>query len=340
VPTVHSILPIVIALATGYVMGRIVAARVSGLLIKLIAPLVWALLFLIGSEFGEVISSAHAVSEVLKRAGIFAPVTTVMPSVLILLTGEGVLEAPATRAAFTLRHIWPPLRDCLIALLMVLLGSIFFLLNQTLFTGGLSLPSSSALLLVLIVLVGVDLTQVKIDARWLSLSTLSVPVLVVVGSMIGGLTASWVTGENLKTSLALSSGFGWFTLSSVLIGDKLGQTYGTMALMTNLLRDLLAIVTLYAIGRRYPKLTIGIAGATAMDSTLPIIKQACPPAAVPMALISGLIITILAPILMTLILSSGRSQNAARSSAFFETGIRIQRLTPDRSPSGSSRPSA
>jgi uncharacterized membrane protein YbjE (DUF340 family) len=300
---VQPILPILIALAAGYVVGRVVAARVSTVLIRLIAPLVWALLFLIGSEFGEVISSAHSVTEVLKRAGIFALVTTLVPCVLIFLTGKGVLGAPVTRTRFSFRHIWPPLRDCLIALLMVLLGSIFSVRNETPSTGGLSLPPSSALLLVLILLVGVDLTKVKVDVRWFSLSALSVPVLVVVGSMIGGLAASWLTGEMLKPSLALSSGFGWFTLSSVLIGDKLGQTYGTMALMTNLLRHLLAIVMLYAIGRRYPKLSIGIAGATALDSTLPIIKQACPPAAVPIALISGFILTILAPILMTLILS-------------------------------------
>ncbi|WP_235801967.1 lysine exporter LysO family protein [Halopseudomonas pelagia] len=142
-----------------------------------------------------------------------------------------------------------------------------------------------------------------LDARWFSRSTLAVPAFVVVGSLLGAMVASWITGESLKTSFALSSGFGWFTLSSVLIGDTLGQTYGTMALMTDLFRELLAIVLLYAIGRHDPQVSIGSAGATALDSTLPIIKQACSPDAVPMALVSGFLLTILAPVFITFFLT-------------------------------------
>lgn len=121
--------------------------------------------------------------------------------------------------------------------------------------------------------------------------------------MVGGTIAAWLTGETMQVSLALSSGFGWFTLSSVLVGDALGQTYGTMALMTDLLRELLAIVVLYALGRHLPQMGIGSAGATAMDSTLPIIKQACSPDVVPVAVVSGFLLTLLAPVLIAAFLA-------------------------------------
>lgn len=300
----NSILPIIMALIGGYIVGRILPISVRSFLVKLTIPLVWALLFLIGSEFGEVISSAGSVVQVLKGAALFAVFTTLVPCLLIFAAGtRGERKTQQARQGFSLRLVWPPLKECAIALLMVALGSGFFLLNHDLFADALTLPSSSTFLLVLIFLVGIDLTQIRLDARWFSLAVLSVPMLVVIGSLLGAVLASWATGESLAVSMALSSGFGWFTLSSVMIGDHLGQTYGTMALMTDLMRELLAIMLLYAIGVFHPKVSIGSAGATALDSTLPIIKQACQPEAVPLALVSGFILTILAPIFISAFLS-------------------------------------
>lgn len=199
-------------------------------------------------------------------------------------------------------YIWPPLKECLIALVMVGLGGVLYLLQDRILGGALALPSSGAMLLLLILLVGIDLTQVKLNVQWLSWSILAVPLFVVLGSLVGGAMAAWITGESLRVSLALASGFGWFTLSSVMIGDALGQVYGTMALMTDLLRELLAIMVLYALGRHQPQVGIGSAGATALDSTLPIIKQACSPDAVPLALVSGFLLTLLAPVFITILM--------------------------------------
>ena len=72
--------------------------------------------------------------------------------------------------------------------------------------------------------------------------------------------------------------------------------------MTDLLRELLAITVLYALGRHQPQVGIGSAGATALDSTLPIIKQACSPDAVPLALVSGFLLTLLAPVFITILI--------------------------------------
>lgn len=299
-----SLLPIIIALVSGYAFGKASPDSITRPLIRLISPLVWGLLFLIGFEFGEVISSASSIGFVLKTAVIFALCTTVVPCILILSARGKTQPREITQSRkFSLGLVWPPLRECLIALSMVVMGGALFVLQEHVAIGFLAMPSSNALLLLLILLVGVDLAQVKLDRRWFSRSMLTVPVLVVVGSLIGGAVAAWMTGESLKTSFALSSGYGWFTLSSVLIGDALGQTYGTMALMTDLLRELLAIVVLYALGRHDPYVSIGSAGATALDSTLPIIKQACSPDAVPLALVSGFLLTLLAPVFITFILT-------------------------------------
>ncbi|HAB5395124.1 TPA_asm: DUF340 domain-containing protein [Salmonella enterica subsp. enterica serovar Mbandaka] len=299
-----SLLPIIAALLAGYALGKMLPERICKPILRLLSPLVWALLFLIGFEFGEVISSANSIGAVMKAAVIFSLCTTAVPCLLIVLCRTRQRQLPTNaRQPFRLSLVWPPLKECIIALSMVALGGMLYPFQERMAGGSWALPSSSMLLLLLILLVGIDLTQIKLEARWFSRSILVVPASVVIGSLLGGVIAAWMTGESIKVSLALSSGFGWFTLSSVMIGDALGQTYGTMALMTDLFRELLAIVVLYALGRYQPQISIGSAGATALDSTLPIIKQACSPDAVPLALISGFLLTLLAPVFISAILT-------------------------------------
>lgn len=295
---IQSILPIIVSLVAGYGLGKLLPQRANTLLIRLIGPLVWLLLFLIGSEFGEVISTAESAGKVLGTAMSFAVLATLIPGALIFATRPRSLRKAAGRQGFRWAHLWHPLRECVVAVAMVGLGCGFHLANKALFD-GVSLPTSSTFLLALIVLVGIDLAETKLGSQWFTWRNLSIPVLVVAGSILAGLIASLMTGETLRTSLALTSGYGWFSLSSVLVGDELGQTYGTMALMIDLARELLAIVILYALGSSHPHAGIGSAGATALDSTLPIIKQACSPEAVPTAMVSGLILTVLAPIAIT-----------------------------------------
>ncbi|WP_298776393.1 LysO family transporter [uncultured Shewanella sp.] len=84
---------------------------------------------------------------------------------------------------------------------------------------------------------------------------------------------------------------------------ELGSVYGAIALMTDLFRELLAIILLYLLGQQFSRECIAAGGATTLDSTLPIVKQTCSSEQLSTALVSGLILTLLAPILMTLFLS-------------------------------------
>ena len=198
---------------------------------------------------------------------------------------------------------WPPLREALIALGMVALGALLFLAQQRLGLESLALPSSNAFLLLMIGIIGADLAQIRLSRQWVSPAMLALPGLVVVGSMLGGSLVAWLADVPLKAGLALSSGYGWFSLSSVMVAEALGKAYGTMALSIDLLRELLAFVILYAVGRWWPLVGLAAAGATAMDSSLPIIKQVCSPSVIPMAMVSGFLLTLLAPFMMSLFLA-------------------------------------
>ncbi|MBJ7262366.1 MAG: lysine exporter LysO family protein [Burkholderiaceae bacterium] len=311
-PLLESLLPILLALAAGYLLGRRMPARWSGLAGRLVIPLVWLLLFLIGIEFGAVITSAGAIGHVLRSALVFALLTTLGPWLVLIASSRWILppanarsnkRSPGTHPSsrFSLRTLsgaWPPVKEAGIALGMVALGGVVYVIDERFLNGAVPVPPSSTMLLLLIVFVGADLARTTLDRRWFSLRILLVPAGVVIGSLAAGIAAAWLTREPLRISMALSSGYGWFTLSSVLMGKALGEAYGTLALMTDLFRELIAIAVLYALGARHPAICVGNAGATAMDSTLPIIKQVCPAQAVPIALVSGLILSFVAPVLI------------------------------------------
>lgn len=79
----QSLLPIVLALAGGFAVGRFLPEKIGSALVRCILPLVWLLLFLIGAEFGEVILSAQSVGQVIRSAAVFAVLTTLLPAALI-----------------------------------------------------------------------------------------------------------------------------------------------------------------------------------------------------------------------------------------------------------------
>ena len=218
-------------------------------------------------------------------------------------TGGAGRQRERLSLAQQLSLAWPPLREALIALGMVALGALLFLAQQRLGLESLVLPSSNAFLLLMIGIIGADLAQIRLSRQWVSPAMLALPGLVVVGSMLGGALVAWLADVPLKAGLALSSGYGWFSLSSVMVAEALGKAYGTMALSIDLLRELLAFVILYALGRWWPLVGLAAAGATAMDSSLPIIKQACSPSVIPMAMVSGFLLTLLAPFMMSLFLA-------------------------------------
>ena len=218
-------------------------------------------------------------------------------------TGAASRQRERLSLAQQLSLAWPPLREALIALGMVALGALLFLAQQRLGLESLALPSSNAFLLLMIGIIGADLAQIRLSRQWVSPAMLALPGLVVVGSMLGGALVAWLVDVPLKAGLALSSGYGWFSLSSVMVAEALGKAYGTMALSIDLLRELLAFVILYALGRWWPLVGLAAAGATAMDSSLPIIKQVCSPSVIPMAMVSGFLLTLLAPFMMSLFLA-------------------------------------
>ncbi|MBE1275800.1 lysine exporter LysO family protein [Enterovibrio baiacu] len=166
-------------------------------------------------------------------------------------------------------------------------------------------PASEGILLILLFLIGIQLRNSGMTLKQIILNKkgLSVAAVIIVTSFCGGLLAAWLLSIPYNYGLAMASGFGWYSLAGILMGDALGPVYGGASFLLELARELVAIVLIPLLISRYPLTAIGYGGATSMDFTLPIIQTTGGVKCVPIAIVSGFILSLLVPILMMFFVS-------------------------------------
>lgn len=144
-----------------------------------------------------------------------------------------------------------------------------------------------------------------ISLKEMNLKIVLVPLTVIVGSLLGaGLLSIILNQLTLKEGLAVGSGFGYYSLSSIIITKFYSETLGVVALMSNMIREILTLLLAPLIGKYFGKLApIASGGATAMDTTLPIITQLSGKDYAIVSVFSGVVLTILVPFLLTFIVT-------------------------------------
>lgn len=167
---------------------------------------------------------------------------------------------------------------------------------------------SSYVLYVLMFVVGIGIGSdgdALASLRRIKLKLVLVPLVVIVGSLGGAaLFALFVSDLSIQESMSVGAGFGYYSLSSILINEMHSESLGTIALVSNVIREvltlLLAPLLVWAFGKLAP---VASGGATAMDTTLPIIIRVSGNEYGLMAIFSGIVLTILVPFLVSMILS-------------------------------------
>ena len=131
-----------------------------------------------------------------------------------------------------------------------------------------------------------------------------VPLTVVIGTLIGvGIASFFLKDIDLRESLAVGAGFGYYSLSSIIISQVSGKTLGVIALLANITREIFTLIFTPIIVKYFGKLApIVSGGATSMDTTLPIITKFSGKDYAIISIFSGTVLTILVPILVTFIL--------------------------------------
>ena len=100
--------------------------------------------------------------------------------------------------------------------------------------------------------------------------------------------------------MAIGSGFGYYSLSSIFITEYKGAELGTVALLSNIAREIMTLLGAPLMVRWFGHLApISSGGATTMDTTLPIITQYAGQQFVIVSIFHGFVVDFSVPFLVT-----------------------------------------
>lgn len=194
--------------------------------------------------------------------------------------------------------------------LYILIAFVFGLLfGQTALSPGFLINGEPAkyTLYALMLLVGISIGA---DRRSLNLireqgfRLMVLPLVTIAGTFSAIIPVSMLlTDISTGESLAVGAGFGYYSLSGIIITRIHSETLGIIALLANVIREIITLVFAPVMVVWFGKLApITAAGATSMDTTLPVITAASGREFSIIALAHGIILTIIVPVLVTTIL--------------------------------------
>ncbi|KAB1490161.1 LysO family transporter [Cronobacter sakazakii] len=160
--------------------------------------------------------------------------------------------------------------------------------------------ASEYTLIFLLFLIGIQLRNNGMTLKQIVLNRRGMMVAIVVlgSSLIAGTVNALLLDLPLRTGFAMASGFGWYSLSGILMTESFGPVIGSAAFFNDLGRELIAIMLIPALVRRSRSAALGICGATSMDFTLPVLQRSGGLELVPAAIVHGFILSLLVPLLM------------------------------------------
>ncbi len=184
-----------------------------------------------------------------------------------------------------------------------LIGGRFRIFPEWILDEELSTYALYSLMFLVGISIGSDKGAFQILKR-MKFKVMLVPLLVVVGSLAGTAFVSlFLSDISSIEAMAVGAGFGYYSLSSIVISQISGQELGVIALLSNIMREILTLIAAPLMVVYFGKLAaIASGGATAMDTTLPVIVKFTGKEYGIIAVFSGIVLTTIVPVLVTLLL--------------------------------------
>ena len=165
---------------------------------------------------------------------------------------------------------------------------------------NLSFLTLCALLFCVGMTVGNNTTLLKSFKR-LDPRLMLLPLMTIIGTLVAtAVAALGLPHRSLTDCLAVGSGFGYYSLSSILITQYRGSDLGTVALLANIIREVITLLGAPLMVRWFgPLAPISSGGATTMDTTLPIITRTSGEDFVILSLFHGFLVDFSVPFLVS-----------------------------------------
>lgn len=296
-----------------------VAARWQG---RIVTWLIWLLLFLLGIEVGSNEMIVRSLPTLGVEALLLSSAATlgccVLAWMLWRVSKNNTVQENAKNETSADKEGNPAEKEglqgfSLIRGLKVMKGSLivvgFFVIGLL---GGIEKMVPSWLLdedvsfvalcgLLLFVGLGIGLNpEMKKEVRSLSPRMALLPVVTIIGSWLGALLIWTVLHRTLSDCMAINSGFAYYSLSSIFITEYRGAELGTIALLANIIREMLTLLGAPLMARWFgPLAPISAGGATTMDTTLPILSQTVGQRYIALSIYHGFVVDFTVPFLVS-----------------------------------------
>ena len=130
------------------------------------------------------------------------------------------------------------------------------------------------------------------------------PIATIIGTLAGGVIAFFLMPISMKESLAIASGFGWYSLAPVIIMDAGYITASAISFIHNVLRELLAILFVPLVAKYVGYIEAScVPGAPGMDICLPVVERSTNGTIAIYSFITGSVTSLLVPVLVSLFIS-------------------------------------
>ena len=180
------------------------------------------------------------------------------------------------------------------------LCGVFHLIPVDLAETDISFYTLCALMFSVGVSIGNDPQTIR-NFRSLNPRLVFLPIMTILGTLAGSALVSFIMEERSATEcMAVGAGFGYYSLSSIFITEYKGPELGTIALLSNISREIFTLLAAPLLVRWFGNLApISSGGATTMDTTLPIITQCSGQQFVVVSIFHGFIVDFSVPFLVT-----------------------------------------
>lgn len=153
---------------------------------------------------------------------------------------------------------------------------------------------------ILLGLVGFDLGldgSVFKNLATVGVKVIFIPMAAIAGSMVFGAVYSIVSPLGIRETVAISAGFGWYTLAPGIIAEAGFAVASAVSFMHNVIRETVGIVIIPLIAKKIGYLeATAVPGVAAMDICMPIVERCCRPETVVYSFCTGVLMSVAVPL--------------------------------------------
>ncbi len=162
-------------------------------------------------------------------------------------------------------------------------------------------------IVILLACVGFDLGldgSIFNSFKTVGIKVVFVPVAAVLGSLIMGVIYGFVSSFSIGEALAISAGFGWYTMAPGLIAESGFMVAGAVSFMHNVIRETFGIIAIPFLAKEFGYLeSTAVPGVAAMDICMPIVERSCRAETVVYSFCTGALMALMVPIIVPIALT-------------------------------------